>query len=191
MTGPTHVLLGISSAVVTAYLTPYSPKNVFHFLAVVIGSLAPDLDGNGTLTKPGTVLKRFVGVTAANVIDSLFAPFPWLIRKSFGHRGFTHAPLFAFLLLGAAIITESELLFWFSIGYLSHLVGDAITVSGIPLYSPLRKERISFSPIRVGGLVEKLVATLLLLFVIIYGWKLLPEEVQKAHVKFLNTVSQR
>jgi inner membrane protein len=48
-----------------------------------------------------------------------------------------------------------------SVGYLSHLVADALTVDGVPLLWPLVKRRIcllpSFLAIRTGGVAEYVV----------------------------------
>ena len=59
------------------------------------------------------------------------------------HRGVTHSPPFALVLVAAALISGPLLLpalpgvgAAFSVGYLSHLGSDALTIRGIPLWWP-------------------------------------------------------
>ena len=50
---------------------------------------------------------------------------------------------------------------WFGIGYVLHLVGDMFTKSGIPLFGPFSKRKVSLFPMRTGGDLEALIGGLL------------------------------
>ena len=126
------------------------PINVFGTMAAAIGGLLPDLD------HPESVLGRRLS----------FVSQP--LARACGHRGFTHSLLGLLGLLAivvlvsglfAAIATsETNLasrvasepfaalygpIFWLLlpliVGYLSHLLGDALTPSGVPLFWPYQQ----------------------------------------------------
>lgn len=66
------------------------------------------------------------------------------IAKIFGHRGFTHSLLAIFLMLAVLAYHPSLEAYadWsmpLAVGYLSHLLGDALTPSGVPLFYPYKK----------------------------------------------------
>jgi inner membrane protein len=101
-------------------------------VAVAFGSLLPDID------HPGSTLahERVLGVP-------VFKPFSWGISTIFGHRGPTHSllALAALLALGQwpglpwAWLNLGWLIGW---GFALHLLADALTKAGIPLFWPLR-----------------------------------------------------
>lgn len=69
-------------------------------------------------------------------VDLLFAP-AW--QYPFVHRGLTHAPLFGGFVVGVVLAVAP--LRWagpgVALGYLSHLVVDTLTPSGVPWLFPL------------------------------------------------------
>lgn len=111
-------------------------------LAVVaLGSLLPDLDHtHGMLAG-----ERVVGVRPLR-------PLAWTIGTVFGHRGPTHSllALLGVLVLGQwwgfpwAWLNLGWLLGW---GYALHLVADALTRAGVPLFWPL-PARVGVPPVR-------------------------------------------
>ncbi len=141
MKGPTHILGGLVFGFlfnVPGYALP----------AVVIGSTFPDIDLKFSSLVPSKGRKKSLWNT---------------------HRGITHHPL---LLLGLFLIWVSlerylpqyhfywQFLYGFWVGYLSHLVLDALTPLGIPVgasYYP----RLKIPLMKTGGVGEKIFALLL------------------------------
>lgn len=88
-------------------------------------------------------------------------PISWLINKMFGHRGFTHSILCAILvsvmfylpviyypdILG---ITYRQIVIGISAGYISHLLLDMSTTSGVPLLHPFTKKSYRISKLKTG-----------------------------------------
>lgn len=156
MLGHTHILGGVTLAVSTSAITglymPYVEADVFsstqsfiifggYMFGAVTGSIIPDIEKKGS-----TISNRFKFV-------SFFA------RLIFGHRGFTHSLLAvfcSFLLLGGIcsfLPFIKPFMIGFVIGYLSHLLLDALNPTGVPLFYPYDK-KISFAGITTGGLLE-------------------------------------
>ena len=46
MTAPTHIITGLASVVIVGHATGITP-NAPSLLAMLVGTLAPDIDGNG------------------------------------------------------------------------------------------------------------------------------------------------
>lgn len=91
----------------------------------------------------------------------------WVL-KFFGikvkHRGATHyliIPLIMFII--SFIIDFNNILFWFSVGYLSHWIADSMTISGVPI-SPYDMNRIHLfgGKLRTGDAMEYIVTFSLL-----------------------------
>jgi inner membrane protein len=148
-------------------------------LAVIAGSLAPDVDGNGSITRPGTILRRLLGRWIADVLDALAWVLVKTIRVFFKHRGFIHSPCMVLAILGVAAVFEHPWLAWFALGYAAHLLGDAATAGGIPVLSPFSERRVSLSSMRTGSGKEMVVAGVLLVLTCVCGWALLPEGVKE------------
>lgn len=175
MTGPTHILCGLTAGIVVqkwglGQLT--APL----LLVLCIGALAPDIDGDGSITRPGKILRRFLPKGVALMIDSLVQVVVEIVQALTRHRGVLHWPLVGVILLVLGIYLKKIWLFWFAIGYISHLLADACTKSGIPILAPFRTKPISFSPVATGSTVEAFIAGALAFYVVLFGWKLLPEE---------------
>lgn len=104
-----------------------------------LGSLLPDVD------HPHSVFGRRV------------RPLSDLIALIFGHRGITHSLLAAMALVGGMAyfrLDQNDLLVALALGYLSHLFGDWLTPSGVPLLWPSRRSYRSPVTIRTGGAGE-------------------------------------
>ncbi|HID7802737.1 TPA: metal-dependent hydrolase [Proteus mirabilis] len=131
MTAEGHLLFSVATLVLAQKLeiTPVLAQgDWFHMIpAVLLGSLLPDLD------HPGSILGR------------LFRIISLPLSKLCGHRGFTHS-LLAFC--GLAILWETQVTPYIAIsadffhalllGYLSHLLADMLTPSGVPFLWPLK-----------------------------------------------------
>ena len=140
-------------------LLPASPlTRVLLVVVLLIGALAPDLDmPQSYLSRRALGPLRFVVVLLKWSISN---PLTWVV---FGrqrmvwmvrHRGFSHSLLGAALAtatLGAAIgffdkMLALEIALAFGLGCLSHLLADALTVSGVPLLLPWSDRRFAIGP---------------------------------------------
>lgn len=112
MTGPTHLVVGLTSAVVLGYSSPAQ-------LAVTgLSALLPDIDRQNSL------LGRWIPIL------------PSLIENTVGKRTVTHSLLFGALIGFMIYLFHIELLVPFLIGYTSHLMLD-IPTGNIRLLYPL------------------------------------------------------
>jgi membrane-bound metal-dependent hydrolase YbcI (DUF457 family) len=180
MMAPTHILTGLASIVVVGRVGGPTP-NAVDLAAFMVGSLAPDIDGQGVITKPGTILRRYLGRELANILDAVGQLISCTIRSIFGHRGFIHSPLIALSIVTLGVYLNWPWLMWFGGGYASHLLGDALTAGGIPVWSPISSKRVSLSGMKTGSRTEAVLAGVLLVFVCGFGWALLPEQVKHTH----------
>lgn len=151
MMAVTHMAAGSAAALLTAsYLSASVPQMVIVLGGGILGSLLPDID------HPQSSFGRRV------------LPISMLLAAIFGHRGITHS-LLAVVAMSWLIWYALQGLNWhpgFSIpfviglgvGYLSHLAGDWMTNSGVPLLWPSKRRFVS--PIRIftGDAIEYLIA---------------------------------
>lgn len=145
MRGGTHALAGVAIGAAMSGGRPIEIA-VVTITAAAIGALLPDLD------HPQAALSRRVGIAAAPV------------RLFFGHRGATHGLLAVLLAFVAALAVAPAMQLYglaAALGYASHIVLDAATFSGVPLFWPWPR-RFRVLPIRTGGTAEKVVLWLLL-----------------------------
>ena len=177
MTGRTHQLTGLvaaTSVVVWGINPHYAPASLAALLlAAHFGALVPDIDSG-----------------AAEIWEHL--PFGGVASKAadtfLAHRNFTHS-LLALGLFGwfSYWITSLLPVYWgidpylcwlgFMMGFIAHLVGDMLTVQGLPLFWPWQRA-IGIPPkplegIRIvsGGWFEQLVLfPLLNLALILIVW---------------------
>lgn len=154
MTGVRHQYFGVMYAVSIALLfdIPFVTKPaenydtmVLFVLASLIGSVFPDID------HPSSLMGRLV------------LPISWLINKTFGHRTITHSVL-GFGLISYIAFTWmgnlSPMWLGFVLGYISHLLGDMLTIQGCPLLWP-HKRRFALSlGIKTGSYLEVAVLVL-------------------------------
>ena len=187
MTAPTHILTGLASVVVVGRVSGLTPDAV-SLLAFIVGSLAPDIDGQGVITRPGTILRRFFGPVLATLLDGIGQLLSATIRTIFGHRGFIHSPLIALSIVAIGAHLDWAWLMWFGGGFASHLLGDALTAGGIPVWSPISSTRVSLSGMKTGSRTEGVLAGVLLVFVCGFGWALLPEPVKHTHRQLYDLV---
>lgn len=121
----TQILSGIPMVGLLAYPSYYG--------GIALGSLLPDIDH------------------PRSYLGSMFPFLSVPISKLFGHRGFTHS------LMATSILGIATAYWWVSnplffggllLGYLSHLLADMTTPSGVPLLYP-KKKRYKFFKRRV------------------------------------------
>ncbi len=124
--------------------------------ASAAGALLPDID------HPGSAFGRRV------------KPVSLLISAIFGHRGITHSRLAA-LALGLLLFFKVELMpdwaFGLVIGYLSHLIGDWMTPSGVPLLWPSREKFCAPYVFRTGSIDEAMFMVTMLVVLGLLLWK--------------------
>lgn len=137
MMASTHIALGMGCWMGYARMKGL-PIEPIPIAIAAIGSLLPDMD------HPQSAFGRVVP----------FISIP--ISLIFGHRGITHS-LIAVVALSIALWHYNQA--WFVapavVGYLSHLAGDMLTNSGVPLFWP-KKAKVSLPLFNTGGLLEGL-----------------------------------
>lgn len=121
-----------------------------------IGSIIPDID------HPNSYIgKRFKIVS-------------WSVSKMCGHRGFIHSPLFWLIYTiftmfistyfkGFSQIVYYQFAMGSSLGFLSHLLLDSLTVSGIPLLYPFSKRMFRIAKFRTEK--DEVKVTVLCIFI--------------------------
>ena len=162
MTARTHDLFAFASLVTVATYYPPASLNLLTLFAAfvgnIIGGLIPDID---------QATNRLWDLLPAG--DYLGRVFRRIFLK---HRTITHSLLGVFLihklllfvlpkLLNTGYLQIDIIYYAIMIGYISHLVADAITKDGLPLLFPLNW-KIGFPPISAlrvttGSWVENLV----------------------------------
>lgn len=148
MTGRTHLLAGAAAG--AAFLSlrgagaPDPGGAAAALGAACLGALLPDID------HPGSLLSR--GAGPAGAVPGLF------LR----HRGPTHSLAAALAAwagaswLCAARGLPAAAALAALLGYLSHLLLDALTPGGVPLLWPLSGRRAGLPLVRVGSALEGL-----------------------------------
>lgn len=147
----THLAFGLLCSLFSLkYLPEISNKYIF-ILLVCLVSIIPDIDEAGS--KLGKKL--------------------WFIAKLFSHRGIFHSiyiPILLFLIFNY-IFHSSLIGFAILIGYFSHLILDALTVSGVNFLNPILTFRVS-GFIKTGSIFEILLFVVLLGLDVFYLFKL-------------------
>jgi inner membrane protein len=141
----------------TWLLMPFVPQNDSGVIAIamvccIVGALVPDLDAVESKIKHAKVIgiKPLVPVSKA-------------INREFGHRGLLHS-LWGWAVWTTLILPLSVMIGWLpvaalSLGYVSHLAGDACTRTGIPLLYPKLGRWFLLPPrlrIATGSAIEEL-----------------------------------
>lgn len=160
MTGPTHMLVGVASVLALGRVLGEAPDGMAFFVGI-IGALAPDIDGNGSITRPGNLARRmlpgrFISSFVVRVLNISGRTLGFVVRRVVRHRGFFHWPILPICMFVTAHWYSLPLLLYFAIGYLSHILADACTVSGVPLLAPISKRSYRIARIRTGGFGEAL-----------------------------------
>ncbi len=149
MKGITHLLVAIVCALFFIQFFSFWKYMVFLIL-FLFSALLPDIDHSGSL------------------LGKKLWPFSGVLSFIFGHRGLLHSVFvpFAFLFLGWYFNV-----LWiglaFAGGYLSHLLSDSLTLSGVKPCGIGPKVR---GFIRTGGILEGIFFLLLLLFLLWLVW---------------------
>ncbi|ADQ45575.1 membrane-bound metal-dependent hydrolase [Caldicellulosiruptor kronotskyensis 2002] len=137
MRGYTHLAFALAAASSIQVLTH---KDVLSLPVMVAGisALLPDIDHTDSLL--GRKIK----------------PISWLINKLLGHRTITHSLDFA-IGLCVIILLTSKFSYWawmFALGYITHLLLDSLTRTGIKLSMLRQNSTIGFKLVKTGGVVD-------------------------------------
>ena len=172
MKGINHVALALAiplAGAAAAGRPDLLPATLPAWAGLVVGSLAPDMDGEGSIARWGNWLPRYITprplVVLLNWIGETVSG---VVRAIFGHRNALHWPVIGALLAMLGWRWGLDWLMWFGAGYCLHVLGDALTKNGVPLFGPVWGADISFSPMRTGGWVEGLLG--LALWAVV-GWQ--------------------
>jgi len=172
MQGINHVGLALAAPLAAIVLRPELaslPDAWPAWAGLIIGSLAPDLDGGGTIARPSKWLPDIFPSWIDKAVDRIGLSVSRVVQTLMGHRGGLHWPLWGALLIYGGQRWALPWLVWFGIGFLLHLLGDMLTVQGVPLFGPISKRKISIFPMRTGGKLELVLGSCLWLFVV---WQL-------------------
>jgi inner membrane protein len=118
------------------------PNQILFIVLFVLSGLLADIDKIGS-----QVSQRFK-------ITSFF------INIFVGHRGLFHSIWIPLLLYLSLFLIKIEIAIAVSFGYLSHIILDCFTVSGVKLLWPLQKRLRGF--VKSGGLAEYAIFVMLL-----------------------------
>jgi inner membrane protein len=139
----THIVAGVTVGYLVGVSAGWTPLSVAALGALGgLCAMLPDID------HPQSAIRRKTGAlgTAAAF---------WM-----NHRGITHTLLAAAVFaLVCALIARPEVAAAMAGGYLSHLLLDACTPSGVPFLGPLSWRRVNLLPaalrVRTGSFAEK------------------------------------
>jgi inner membrane protein len=137
MLAKTHVAFGVLAGLLTLKYAAISNQLLFIAL-VILGVFLPDLD------HPESKINNSLKVTK-------------VIPFFFSHRGFFHS-IFAAVLVFGGLWHMLGFIYGFGlfVGYLSHLLSDALTVSGVNFLHPIAHFKIR-GPVQTGTLAETLI----------------------------------
>ena len=150
MMGKTHLAAGILAGELTALA--YYHASIIPALIVIgtaaIGALLPDIDHPGSLLSSSTRLSRHISNSIAAVTP---------------HRGLTHTPIFACLVIAALYYFLQQRISYcdpicigLAVGISSHLVLDTLTERGVMWAWPIIPKHLRLCRIRSNRTTEKM-----------------------------------
>lgn len=170
MYGKTHVIIALILVLLTYNYLAYfisTPKLLFSVCFCLLGALLPDLDYKwGTIRQPFIALLSFIFagyvIYKSNITFYYIIPlFSILVLLVFSHqsphRTFTHSLLTSFLYTLCILPVTIPGSIYFFIGYLSHLLADSLTKTGIPFFYPFDESNYGMRIMRVNKLAEKII----------------------------------
>lgn len=144
----------------------------------------PVMHFTNALTTPAVI-----GMCLGTLLPDIDEPKSWIGRRTrglsdgakcaFGHRGITHSLVAVLtvavilLLLSVFIGFGEEIVVWFALGYLLHIVEDSFSKSGVAWLKPFSKKYFQSGAGIVyyitGSIVEKLI---LLVVIVLVVWEM-------------------
>jgi inner membrane protein len=159
---PLETSYGTLAAPLLGGLTEDQAANLLLSLLIAAASgLAPDID------KVGSTASRSLGIPT-RVLS-------WGIERSFGHRGGFHSLLALVLAyyagdLAGGLVGLTGFGGLLAFGWAVHLVTDAWTVHGVPLFWPLTSGRVRLPPrLSTGSALEAVVLVISLVLLAAYA----------------------
>lgn len=145
----THIAFSTLAGVCVAKFLDI-PFQTDYVIGLAVGSLLPDID------HPKSYIGKKLSKTSR------------IMSKTVGHRGLTHSLPFWLCLFTLGFFMKENVFLGLWIGYLFHIVGDLLTVAGVPLFYPFSKARIKLPlAFKTGGPVEKVVFIACLLLIVV------------------------
>ncbi|MFT8313760.1 MAG: metal-dependent hydrolase [Clostridium sp.] len=191
MTGKTHA--GVGAAVGIALSSEIPGKlSIMAIVVVIISALLPDID------HPKSIFNRYILPVKSKLVkiivygsiglalimfNTFYINIPELtvtgivlvIVAFSSHRtGFTHSILGMIILAFIANYMSSRynniyLVYYFIVGYSSHIIGDMFTNRGVPLFYPLKNKNIKFPfTFRVGSSNGKFIEDFIIIISVLY-----------------------
>lgn len=146
----THLVFGIFIGII--YILLFGVSDKYLFLSIVaLAALFPDIDH------------------ANSKIGSKVKPISWLIQNVFGHRGFFHSifPAVILYFIFVYLLNLKLVGLAIAVGYVSHLMSDALTVTGVNFAHPFRAKVSGF--IETGSVLEYI---FFMVFLLLDVWKI-------------------
>lgn len=191
MTGKTHA--GVGAAVGIALSSEIPCKlSIMAIVVVIISALLPDID------HPKSIFNKYILPVKSKLVkiivygsiglalimfNTFYINIPELtvtgivlvIVAFSSHRaGFTHSILGMIILAFIANYMSSRynhiyLVYYFIVGYSSHIIGDMFTNRGVPLFYPLKNKNIKFPfTFRVGSSNGKFIEDVIIIISVLY-----------------------
>ncbi|NQV00253.1 MAG: metal-dependent hydrolase [Parcubacteria group bacterium] len=139
MTWRTHITFGLTFTVFGFTILSF-PFNPFGIILTAFGALFPDLDASESKIK-NLKLSKKKGLLS---LIKPFEVFGFILNKTLGHRGALHSlaglVVFSYIAYFVSSFFGEPLFFiYFSLGFLSHLLSDMLTKSGVEIFYPWKK----------------------------------------------------
>ncbi|MFC4075733.1 metal-dependent hydrolase [Salinithrix halophila] len=176
MTGNTHFSLGVAAGAAAVAFNGTADDVGACVAAVMVsslGSLLPDIDEDGSMLNNllfRSIKYRSAALSVLGAITALLGIVNgldlWIILAGIyamvvafiPHRSFTHSLLSLGIVSGITYLAAPDYVLPMAAGYLSHLLADAITSAGIPIFWPWKKrigtKNLGFS-VRSGDTFDK------------------------------------
>jgi inner membrane protein len=185
--GGTHAALGFASGVAALSMQETEIYEGFVLLAATFASLMPDLDEENsmiygyTMEKVSPKMRRFL-VGGLGAVCMLIAAFTFsgaffmagifcLAIPFVSHRRFTHSLLALTIVTYLADSIHPDFTIPVLLGYLSHLLADSLTVSGVPWLWPITKS-FRFAKLKTGGVPDYLIGYFTLFYALIAWYRM-------------------
>jgi inner membrane protein len=184
--GGTHAALGFASGVAALSVQDAEIYEGFVVLSAIFASLMPDLDEENsmiygyTMGKVSPNMRRYLvgGLGAVCMLLSFFFSGPFFMAGVFflaipfsGHRRFTHSLLALAIVTYIAKSIHPDFMVPVMLGYLSHLLADSLTVSGVPWLWPMTKT-FRFAKLKTGGVPDFLIGYIALFYALIEWYRM-------------------
>lgn len=183
MLARSHIAIGVAGAITLSEALDIRPNPV-EWLALVVGSLAPDIDqASSVIARPGSLFSRLLPRWLVRTLDGIATLTAMAIHALFGHRQVTHWVVWPLLLCAAGIYFGLGPLLFFGWGYLWHLLADLCTKGGVPLFGPLLRRPVRLFSLKTGGIEEKVLATAVWLGIGYWLWREIPPDIRQALIR--------